>query len=93
MSSKDRIPLSNTETESMVIHKTYIMPKPDFMTKERLAEELGCSVRYIENLMTHPKENPVLKEEVHYSRRGNKFIRFYYPQIKKDIAPSLANVF
>lgn len=70
-------------TESIIINKTYIMPKPDFMTKERLAEELCCSIEYIEKMVRNGK----LKEEIHFTRDG-RFLRFYYPAVKEMLAPA-----
>lgn len=70
--------------EHIIINKTYIMPKPDFMDKERLAEELCCSIEYIEKMVRTGK----LQEEVHFTRDG-RFLRFYYPAVKEKLAPAL----
>jgi hypothetical protein len=74
-------------TEQIVVNKYYVPDKPDFMTKKRLAEELCRSVDYVDELI----KNRVLIEEVHYTKVG-RTLTFFYPQIKKDLAPKRANM-
>jgi len=75
------------EKRSIIINEFYEQPKPDFMTKKRLAEELCRSTDYIDDLI----KKMVLREEIHFTREG-RTLTFYYPQIKKDLAPNLASV-
>ncbi|ADD67328.1 hypothetical protein Dacet_0530 [Denitrovibrio acetiphilus DSM 12809] len=75
------------EKRPIVINEIYEAPKPDFMTKQRLSEELCRSTDYIDDLIKRGS----LKEEIHFTRAG-RTLTFYYPQIKKDLAPKLAEV-
>ncbi|GAB1537037.1 hypothetical protein ADMFC3_26680 [Geovibrio sp. ADMFC3] len=75
---------TNMETETIIIHKHYHANKPDFMTKERLAEELCCSPEYIDKMV----RTGTLKEEVHFTKESKRFLRFYYPAVKEMLAPA-----
>jgi len=75
------------DSETIVVNKIYEADKPDFMTKKRLAEELCRSTDYVDDLI----RKQVLKEEIHFTRDG-RTLSFYYPQIKKDLAPKLSAV-
>lgn len=62
--------------------------KPAFMTKERLASELGYdSTREIDRLI----QECVLKEEIHFTRYTPKSrLRFFWKQIEADFKPKLS---
>jgi len=72
---------------NVIVNEFYEANKPDFMDKKRLAEELCVSTQTIDNFIKSQK----LLEEVHYFRE-KRIIRFYYPRIKKDFAPKLADM-
>jgi len=75
------------ETEHIIINKYYEPDKPDFMNKKRLADELCRSTDYVDDLI----KKGILKEEIHFTRDG-RTLTFYYPEIKKELAPKLATV-
>lgn len=62
--------------------------KPSFMTKERLAHELGYeSTRDIDRLI----KDGVLREHVHFTRFTDKSrLRFYWRQVEHDLKPQLS---
>lgn len=76
-----------SEKRPIIVNEIYEAAKPDFMTKQRLSEELCRSTDYIDDLIKRGS----LKEEIHFTRAG-RTLTFYYPQIKKDFAPKLAGV-
>jgi len=74
--------MSNKNERNIIVNEFYEANKPDFMDKKRLAEELSCSVDYIESLMRKGE----FIEEVHYYRK-ERMIRFYYPAVREFLVP------
>lgn len=67
----------------IIVNEIILANKPDFMSKQRLAEELEVSIDTIDRWI----KSKFFKFDEHYFIK-DRVVRFYYPSIKILLAPN-----